>query len=156
MDLLGNWYILIEWLDLCKNNTSRCNMTMEFHNCCHNIDFFIIVGMQNSMIITYFQQGWLEYAHRMAYKMSQWDTILWTIMLMKYAHNGRMDKSQQCSITFLSIILSHGMLWFGIAYKMGKSRRIANCLKEFHNWDMLHFKHGEMFLYWSCCFFMWA
>ena len=114
MDLLGNWYILIQWLDLCKTNTSRCNLTMEFQNCCHNIDFVIIVnGLQNSMIITYFQQGWLEYAHHVAYQTSQQDTILWTIMLMKYAHNCSMDKSQQCLITFLSIMLSHRMLWFG-------------------------------------------
>ena len=119
---------------------------MEFHNCCHNIDFLIIVGLQNSMIITYFQQGWLEYAHHVAYRMSQWDTILWTIMLMKYDHNGRMEKCQQCLITCLSIMLSHGILWFGIAYKMGKSRRFTNCLKECHNGDMHHLNHGEMFL----------
>ena len=31
----------------------------------------------------------------------------------------------------------------GIAYKMGKSRRFTNCLKECHNGDMHHFKDGS-------------
>ena len=82
----------------------------------------------------------------MAYRISQWDIVLWTIMLMKYDHNGRMEKCQQFLITCLSIMLSHVMLWFEIAYKMGKSRSLTNYLKEFHNGDMHRFNHGEMFL----------